>query len=44
MLPIDSIRNDATVNNMATIAAGIRAVGLLGMGGIELLVFCSAVR
>jgi hypothetical protein len=43
-LPIDSVTDGATVNSAAAIAAGIRAVRLLGADGVELPVFWSVAQ
>ncbi|OEL28940.1 Inactive beta-amylase 9 [Dichanthelium oligosanthes] len=43
-LPIDSVTEGATVNSAAAVAAGIRAVRLLGADGVELPVFWSVVQ
>ncbi|XP_039797151.1 inactive beta-amylase 9-like isoform X2 [Panicum virgatum] len=43
-LPIDSVTDGATVNGAAAVAAGIRAVRLLGADGVELPVFWSVAQ
>jgi hypothetical protein len=43
-LPIDSVTDGATVNSAAAVAAGIRAVRLLGADGVELPVFWSVAQ
>jgi hypothetical protein len=43
-LPIDSVTDGAAVNSAAAVAAGIRAVRLLGADGVELPVFWSVAQ
>ncbi|KAK3125950.1 hypothetical protein QOZ80_7BG0611820 [Eleusine coracana subsp. coracana] len=43
-LPIDAVTDGATVNSAAAVAAGIRAVRLLGADGVELPVFWSVAQ
>ncbi|CAL5071281.1 unnamed protein product [Urochloa decumbens] len=43
-LPIDSVTDGASVNSAAAVAAGIRAVRLLGADGVELPVFWSVAQ